>query len=209
MFDGSLATRGPWEALVTFQQLLVLSDRFGHVDMTPAVIARRTTIPEAIIEKGLQVLAEPDPESRRDAEQGRRIVLLDPGRPWGWRIVNYTHYRQIRSAEERRDYQREYMRAKRAKDKPRRKANGKHPISDDWLPSERTIQRLGEEFKLSQAELQKYFDHFVSSCKAKDYRYKDFDAAFSNSVRADWPRLREGQIAGDGYIPPEQRKAVI
>lgn len=143
MFDGSLATRGPWEALVTFQQMLVLADRYGHVDMTAAVIARRTTIPEHIIVKGLTTLALPDPGSRRDNEEGRRIVLLDPGRSWGWRIVNYAHYHAIRTAEERRDYQREYMRERRAagKDKARPKGNGaestKTPdeplVAPDWL----------------------------------------------------------------------------
>jgi len=42
MYDGSLAQRGPWEALVTFQQFLILSDRFGDVDIHPEVISRRT-----------------------------------------------------------------------------------------------------------------------------------------------------------------------
>ena len=79
------------------------------------------------------------------------------------------------------------------KAKKRGKSNGLHPISDDWLPSEKTIARLGAEFKLTQPQIQAYFDHFVSACKSKDYRYKDFDAAFSNSVRADWPRLRESE----------------
>ena len=89
-------------------------------------------------------------------------------------------------------------------------ANGKHPISDDWLPSSALCERLGAEFKISQAELQKYFDHFVSACRAKDYRYKDFDAAFSNSVRADWPRLREGgKPAKPDPFNPGPGKAVM
>ena len=48
MYHGSLATVGPWEALVTFQQLLILSDRLGTVDMTAEVISRISTVPRRL-----------------------------------------------------------------------------------------------------------------------------------------------------------------
>jgi len=112
MYDGSLATSGPWEAMVTFQQFLVLADRFGDVDMTAEVIARRTIIPLAIIEKGISELSKPDPLSRDNREEGRRIVLINPDRAWGWHIVNYTKYAVIRNAEERREYKAAYYREK-------------------------------------------------------------------------------------------------
>jgi len=113
MFDGSLATVGPWEAMVTFQQFLILADRFGDVDMTAEVISRTSTIPLEIIRKGIAVLTQPDPSSRSPEEDGRRLVLIAPHRDWGWKIVNYEHYSKIRSAEERREYKREWMRQKR------------------------------------------------------------------------------------------------
>ena len=116
MFDGTLATRGPWQALVTFQQLIVLANRHGEVDMTAEALSRRTTIPLEIIEVGLERLMEPDPQSRSPDQQGRRIVPLDAGREWGWRIVNYEHYRRIRSEDERREYWREWKREARKKD---------------------------------------------------------------------------------------------
>lgn len=106
MYDGSLY--GQWEAIVTFQQMIVLADMDGTIDVTPQALAARTSIPLDIISKGLKVLLEPDAYSRSPAEEGRRIVSLDPNRPWGWRIVNHAHYRALRSAEERRKYQRDY-----------------------------------------------------------------------------------------------------
>ena len=131
LYDGSLATRGPWEALVTFQQFLVLADRYGVVDKTPEAIARITTVPLDIIKKGIEALEQPDSESRRPDAEGRRIVRLDPERGWGWEIVNHAHYRQIRSAEERRNYQREYMQEYRKGARRTRKAapkgNGADP----------------------------------------------------------------------------------
>lgn len=118
MYDGTLATKGPWQALVTFQQMIVLADKDGVVDMTAHAISRRTSIPLEIIEAGIAELALPDPESRSAVEDGRRIVLLEGHRTWGWQIVNYAKYSALRSAEERR----EYMRIAQAEHRARVKA---------------------------------------------------------------------------------------
>lgn len=113
MYDGTLATKGPWEALVTFQQLIILADKNGVVDMTPEAIARRTTIPLEIVLKGLENLQQPDDGSRTPTEEGRRITPLSDSRDWGWQIVNYEHYRNLRSSDERREYHRQYYHQKR------------------------------------------------------------------------------------------------
>jgi hypothetical protein len=115
MYDGTLATKGPWQALVTFQQMIILADKDGIVDMTAEAIARRTTVPLEIIVLGIDALEQPDSQSRTQDLEGRRIVRLDSGRQWGWQIVNHTHYRKIRSQEERREYMRKYQREYRAK----------------------------------------------------------------------------------------------
>ena len=82
MYDGSLCTHGPWEALVTFQQMLVLADQEGNVDMTAEAIARRTTIPLNIIKLGIEELLKPDSKSRTPVEEGRRIIPLSSDRDW-------------------------------------------------------------------------------------------------------------------------------
>lgn len=115
IFDGTLCTKGPWEALVTFQQLLVLADQDGNVDMTASAISRRTTIPLEIIEKGIACLLLEDPESRTPTENGRRIIPLSEGRAWGWRVVNYTHYRSLKREDDRRAYHREYWQKRKLK----------------------------------------------------------------------------------------------
>lgn len=111
MFDGSL--HGHWQAIVTLQQMIALADSEGVVDMTPEALSARTSIPLEIIRVGLAELEQPDPASRTPTEEGRRIVRLDPSRDWGWLIVNYKKYRAIRSAEERREYMRQYQRNRR------------------------------------------------------------------------------------------------
>jgi hypothetical protein len=113
MYDGTLATRGPWQAMVTFQQLIILADKDGIVDMTREAISRRTTIPLDIVNIGITALEQPDSESRTPTEDGRRIIRLSTDRDWGWFIVNHAHYRKIRSQEERKKYMREYQKERR------------------------------------------------------------------------------------------------
>lgn len=112
IYDGTLGEH--WQALVTFQQMIVLCDADGVVDMTPEALSRNTGIPLRIIRAGIIVLESPDPSSRSPAEDGRRIIRLQAHRDWGWRLVNHQKYRDLRSAIDRREYMRDYMRARRA-----------------------------------------------------------------------------------------------
>jgi hypothetical protein len=65
-------------------------------------------------------------------------------------------------------------------------------IPDNWMPSENTLNRLGSEFKFTNGDAERYIAAFCDQCKAKGYEYRDFDAAFSNCVRQDWPKFRNG-----------------
>jgi len=111
MYDGTLAE--DWRALITFQQLIVLCDADGVIDMTPHAIARRTGIPLEHIKAGIEILQSPDPESRTEGEEGRRIVPIDAHRPWGWRIVNHEKYKQLRDYDTVRAQTRERVRRHR------------------------------------------------------------------------------------------------
>lgn len=108
MYEGTLY--GHWEAIVTLQQMIVLCTPDGVVDMTPQAIAARTSIPLEIITKGLKVLSEPDPFTRTPGEEGRRLILIDGHRPWGWQIVNHEKYKNTRDAETVRAQTRERVR---------------------------------------------------------------------------------------------------
>jgi hypothetical protein len=112
MFQGSMY--GNPDGIITFMVMLVLAERHGEVDMTPQAIAAVTSIPLTTIQAGIAYLSAPDPETRTHGSDGRRIELLDTHRNWGWRIVNYEHYRQIRNEEERREYQADWARKARA-----------------------------------------------------------------------------------------------
>jgi hypothetical protein len=111
LWDGTLAEH--WEAWAVLVFLLAHSDPDGFVDMTPGAIARRSGLPAEVVARGLETLEAPDPMSRSSAEDGRRIVRLDPGRSWGWRLVNYRSYRGIVDAETQREQARIRQQARR------------------------------------------------------------------------------------------------
>lgn len=116
MYDSSLCE--VWQALVTFQQMIVLADSQGVLDMTPEALSRRTNIPLEIIQRGIDELEKPDERSRSPQHQGRRIERLDAHRNWGWQIINYAYYRNLASAEEKRESDRQRIARKRAAEKP-------------------------------------------------------------------------------------------
>lgn len=115
MYDGTLVE--DWRALVTFQQMIILSDADGTVDITPSSLSRRTGIPIEHIEAGIKVLESDDPSSRSPELNGRRIVLLDEvNRTWGWSIVNHEKYKLLQNTEQRREKERSRKRKQREKE---------------------------------------------------------------------------------------------
>ena len=112
IFDSSISA--DYMTRHIFMDLLVLADRDGVVDMTTDAIARRTNVPEEMIVRAIAQLVRPDPRSRSQEEDGCRLVAIDSHRDWGWQIVNYEHYRNIRDEEARRTYFRDKKREQRS-----------------------------------------------------------------------------------------------
>lgn len=112
IFDSSISA--DYVVRHVFMDLLVLADRDGVVDMTLDAIARRTNVPKKIVAHCITELSKEDSDSRSHQENGRRLIPLDSHRAWGWQIVNYEHYRQIRDEESRKAYFRDYKRKYRA-----------------------------------------------------------------------------------------------
>lgn len=128
IYDSSLAE--DWRIRLVFMDLLVLADSEGYVDMTHQAIARRTNVPERIIRAAIEKLMQPDPESRTDSHEGRRLLPLDAHRSWGWKIVNFEKYRNMRDEDGRRAYMRELMRRKRQEEKASKTGAVSSPLAD-------------------------------------------------------------------------------
>ena len=119
IFDSSLAEH--WQTRHVFEDLIKLAKRDGIVDMTHEAIARRTNVPLEIVRTAIAELEQPDPRSRSQDDDGRRIIRLDDHRDWGWKIVNHNYYRNLKTEEEKQrknaERQREYRNAKRQHEK--------------------------------------------------------------------------------------------
>lgn len=92
VFDGTLHGRWPHTGL--WLALLAMADKQGRIDRSPQAIASDIGIP---VEELMACIAEfcgPDPMSRTRENEGRRLELIDPLRPWGWRVINHAEYRE-------------------------------------------------------------------------------------------------------------------
>jgi hypothetical protein len=128
-----------------FMMLLAIADSAGDVIGTDIAIARTLNIPREDFEQAIAALMSPDPESNSPEEDGRRVVSSDAGR--GYRIVNYTKYREIKTTEEKREYMREYMRRRRNSLKSSDVADVKSCKDelDDVTQGEGYVEEEGEE----------------------------------------------------------------
>lgn len=92
IFTGTL--HGQWPDVGLWLCLLALSDKHGHVDCTPQYIASVTGLAVTAVTECIERFMQPDPHSRTPAQEGRRLELVDPHRPWGWKIINHGKYRE-------------------------------------------------------------------------------------------------------------------
>ena len=123
LFTGSL--RGRSDAILVFVNMIATADRDGIVDKHPRAIADETGLTLEQTHAAIAELMAPDPDSRSPGNDGKRLVLLDEHRTWGWRIVNHGKYRAMRSEEEKREQSR--ARSARYRDSRR----GKEEVEED------------------------------------------------------------------------------
>lgn len=75
----------------------LVNHKTGIVDMTRQAIARRLNMPIETLNDAILKLESPDPNSRDMEFEGRRIQRLDEHRDWGWKILNWEKYEQVRN----------------------------------------------------------------------------------------------------------------
>lgn len=101
LYQGTL--RGNAHAILVFTNMIACSDRMGNVDKHPRAIADEVGLTVDEVRAAIAFLEAPDPESRTPTEDGRRLLPLEPGRSWGWRIVTHAKYRAMVREDERRE----------------------------------------------------------------------------------------------------------
>lgn len=130
ILESSIASETPLRRF--FMDLLLIADQDGNVIATRDAIAKRLGVPRSEVDWGIDRLLEPDAESGNPDNDGRRLEALE-GRGYGWRILNYGFYRDIKTASELRA-----ANAKRQAEFRARKAssNVTLPLRNESNPSE-------------------------------------------------------------------------
>lgn len=133
MYEGTL--RGHSDAQLVFVNMLANADAHGQVDRHFRAIGDETGLTVDEVRAAVTFLESPDRESRTPEHEGRRIVRVDTHRDWGWNIVNYARYRDIRSASDRREKNRQYQNARRTRLKTSN-------VSTDFIGDVSTVSTL-------------------------------------------------------------------
>lgn len=224
IFTGSLY--GRWPAAAVWASLLPLMDKNGHLDMSLQAISGMTGWPMNLLEQGIQQLMEPDPYSRTPGHDGRRLIPIDPERPWGWIAVNHGKYRekarkQMHQAEatasgkdaERKQAARESRRVQTRPGAPGSHTQTQTHISPPTPPAKPRAVRLPQGFalspdlsvyaseKLPDCDPVQLFAKFCEQAQAKGWEYVDWRAAFQTycrNARADSGHFSAGQYPRKG-----------
>lgn len=104
LWAGSL--RGRAHEQLVFIYLFSNCDRRGVADFIHSRIADDIGLTVQEVREAIGRLEHEDPTSRSPDQGGRRIVLIDEHRDWGWKIVNYAYYKGIRDLEARTEQNR-------------------------------------------------------------------------------------------------------
>jgi len=127
MYHGTL--RGKAHEILVLSNLVIFADREGFIDKTVKTISEEVGLTEEETRAAVDRLMLPDADSRSTEEDGARLVLIEDTRSWGWQVVNYEKYRDMKSEEDRRAQNREAQRRSRAKKKSAPVSTGQHESS--------------------------------------------------------------------------------
>jgi hypothetical protein len=196
---------GKWPDIGLWGVVLSLGDRNGIVDVTPAYLARVTGLAIDDVVGCMQRFCEPDPYSRSTAENGARLVRLDPdSRDWGWRIVNHGKYREKarlvsknerevvsgenaarlrgdnKTAEDRRSPPKTAAHRPSYKTK-QDKSKNTTPIPDDLILTDNLSSYITSQ--IPDCDPTRLIEQYRDQALAKDWRYANWISAFKTYVR--------------------------
>lgn len=92
LLTGSL--HGRWPHTGVWACLLSRVSREGVIDEHPRMLAAAIGISEPELMRCIEDFCAPDIHSRTEESDGRKLELIDPERPWGWRVVNHSKYKE-------------------------------------------------------------------------------------------------------------------
>ena len=198
---------GRWPDIGLWPVMLSMADRFGRIDVTPQYSAGVTGLDVQEVVECIGRFCSPDEDSRSktDEDEGRRLEPLEPGRKWGWKVVNHAKYR-----EKARLLARDSDRTASGLDAERkRKKRECPPLSPEIPPSDGDGDGDGDKSKnpdraAAQPETVEKFAEIraVYPRRAGSQRWQDAEKAYHARIREKWPHaeILEGVLRYAGFI---------
>lgn len=100
----------PYPVRIVWVTMLTTCDRDGLVLTTEPGLAKRANVPLAECLDALDRLQRPDEFSRTKSNDGKRIERVEGG----WRLLNYSLYRDLMTGEKRRQSKRNWWHKNKA-----------------------------------------------------------------------------------------------
>jgi hypothetical protein len=132
--------------------LLAMCDAKGRVSASVPGLARRANATREETDEALAMFLSPDPDSRTKEKEGRRIEEIDGG----WQVINYKKYREARNEDERREYNREWMKNKREAEKAAAADPAPKPVKPK--PAKSSAKDPAEPKKVGHISIQRFVD---------------------------------------------------
>lgn len=102
MYAGSMYGAGP-EVFAVWPYVIATADMTGVVELNSEMMANALGMTKERVESVIERFLQPDPKSRSKVKDGRKLERLGE---YSYQIINYAHYRAIRTGEDRREQNR-------------------------------------------------------------------------------------------------------
>ena len=169
-----------------------------NVELNAKLLSAILGEPEQDVQSAIEYLCAPDPGSRTDKHDGKRLIKVGA---FTYHVVNGEMYHSIRSYEERKAYNR----AAQAKYREKKKVEGVE-LPDPVEPKKRfqkpTIEQCllaAEKIGLSDSECHKFFNFYES----KGWKVGKNQMASWSHAMAGW-KSRSAEYSGN---PPQDNHA--
>lgn len=203
---GSIITSTVWQepdaTRLVWITLLAEADQRGQVFASVPGLAHiaRVSLPDC--QKALDTFLAPDPYSRTEDHEGRRIEKIDGG----WQLLNHAKYRGLLSQESVRESKRNYMRRVRAEAR-----EGVEKVEDGGKSGQRWRQAEAEADAKKKAigrqagRFSEFWSVYPKKVKRKTceekWKAKRLDAIADQLIADVQNRLKHDQRWLDGFIP--------
>lgn len=207
LYQGTL--RGKSHEILVFTNMLAHADAEGCVDKHFRAIADEVGLSVDEVKAAVQNLESPDPESRSPEMDGRRLLRINDHRAWGWKIVNYGKYREIKNDEDRRKANREAQARWRERQKNKASVSITVTDSNQSVISSNAMSSASAQEEVKEEEEGKVEEVVVSKAKVKKSQsieipfFDESDAIEFRTTMTEWfdyKAKRKERYIHDGWI---------